>query len=309
MNFDSYEKLGLNKKLDREVIVNGRSNNEPRDTSGDVNYHPCLESYKQEGVLEGNLVYFKDWSETEIFGGTQRDISVYIPDTSNTKDLKLIVLQDGDSYKNENGPVRAISVFNNLLYQKRIDPFAAIFVMPGRPMGMKVNVPGEKRRPEAHRQRSVEYDSCDDRYLRFMKGELIPFVSDNLDLNISDDPSNRLLIGMSSGGICAFNAAWHDPDSFGNVISHCGSFTNIRGGHNYPSLIRNTERKQIKAFLQSGKEDLNNIYGNWPLANKQMASSLDYAGYDYRFEFGVGSHSLNHGGSLFAESITWIWNS
>ena len=309
MDFDSYETLGLNKKLGRESIVNGRSNNEPRDTSGDINYHPCLESYRQKGIPEGEIFHFKDWNETEIFRGTERDISVYLPSNAKSDDVGLIVLQDGDSYVNEAGPVRATSVFDNLLYEKKIKPFIAIFVMPGRPKGMKVNKPEEKRRPEAHHQRSVEYDSCDDNYLRFMKEELIPFVSGKVDVNISEKPSDRLLIGMSSGGICAFNAAWHDPNSFGNVISHCGSFTNIRGGHNYPSVIRNTERKPIKAFLQSGKEDLNNIYGNWPLANKQMALSLDYAGYDYRFEFGVGSHSLNHGGSLFAESITWIWNS
>ena len=264
MDFDSYERLGLNKKLDRESIVNGRSNNEPRDTSGDINYHPCLESYRQKGIPEGELFHFKDWNETEIFRGTERDISVYIPPNIPPKpksdDVGLIVLQDGDSYVNESGPVRATSVFDNLFHEKKLKPVIAIFVMPGRPKGMKANKRGEKRRPEAHHQRSVEYDSCDDNYLRFMKEELIPFVSGKVDVNISEKPSDRLLIGMSSGGICAFNAAWHDPNSFGNVISHCGSFTNIRGGHNYPSVIRNTERKPIKAFLQSGKEDLNNFF-------------------------------------------------
>lgn len=45
----------------------------------------------------------------------------------------------------------------------------------------------------------------------------------------------------------------------------------------------------------------------WPLANQQMAAALDYAGYDYRFEFGAGGHSLFHGGALFAQTLRWLW--
>ena len=48
------------------------------------------------------------------------------------------------------------------------------------------------------------------------------------------------------------------PRGFNRVISHVGSFTNIRGGHNFPWLIRNTPRKPIQVFLQSDKNDLNN---------------------------------------------------
>ena len=112
---------------------------------------------------------------------------------------------------------------------------------------------------------------------------------------------------MSSGGICAFTVAWERPDLFRKVLSHIGSFTNIRGGHAYPSLVRKTERKPIRVFLQDGSNDLDNELGNWPLANQEMAAALKFAGYDYDFVFGEGAHNGNHGGAIFPESVRWLW--
>ena len=91
------------------------------------------------------------------------------------------------------------------------------------------------------------------------------------------------------------------------MLSHCGSFTNIHGGHNYPYLIRTTPRKPIRVYLTSGKNDAETPAGDWPLANQTMANALTYAGYDYHFEFGEGGHSVRHGGALFADSLRWLW--
>lgn len=44
-------------------------------------------------------------------------------------------------------------------------------------------------------------------------------------------------------------------DAFRKVISHVGSFTNIRGAHNLQYLVRTTERKPLTVFLQSGSHD------------------------------------------------------
>jgi enterochelin esterase family protein len=112
---------------------------------------------------------------------------------------------------------------------------------------------------------------------------------------------------MSSGGICALTVAWERPDLFRKVLSHIGSFTNIRGGHVYPSLIRKTEKKPLRVFLQDGSNDLDNEHGNWPLANREMAAALKFAGYDYEFVFGEGAHNGNHGGAIFPDSMRWLW--
>lgn len=71
--------------------------------------------------------------------------------------------------------------------------------------------------------------------------------------------------------------------------------------------MRSTERKPLRVFLQSGESDASIVYGDWPLANQQMARALEFAGYDVRFEFGRGGHSLRHGGALFADSLRWLW--
>ena len=94
---------------------------------------------------------------------------------------------------------------------------------------------------------------------------------------------------------------------FRKVLSHVGSFTNIRGGHVYPALIRKAEKKPIRVFLQEGENDLDNLFGSWPLANRQMAAALKYSGYQYKFVLGSGGHNGRHGGAIMPESLRWLW--
>ena len=96
-------------------------------------------------------------------------------------------------------------------------------------------------------------------------------------------------------------------DAFRKVISHIGSFTNIRGGHVYPALIRKTEAKPLRVYLQEGENDLDNLHGNWPLANLQMEAALKFAQYDHKFVMGTGKHSGRHGGAIFPDTLRWIW--
>jgi len=121
------------------------------------------------------------------------------------------------------------------------------------------------------------------------------------------DPAGRAICGASSGGICSFTVAWERPDLFSKVLSTIGSFTNIRGGDVYPGLIRKTQRKPIRVFLQDGCNDLDNDNGNWPLANLQMAAALKYKGYDYRLVYGDGFHSGRHGGAILPDALRWLW--
>ena len=125
--------------------------------------------------------------------------------------------------------------------------------------------------------------------------------------HLTTDPEMRAICGNSSGGICAFTVAWEHPEAFRKVVSHIGSFTNIRGGHVYPALVRKTEKKPIRVFLQDGRNDLDNQFGNWPLVNQDMAASLKFAGYDYKFVFGEGTHNGKHGGALLPDTLRWLW--
>src|SRR4029077_13333758 len=115
---------------------------------------------------------------------------------------------------------------------------------------------------------------------------------------ISPAPENRAVVGISSGGICAFSVAWFRPDAFRKVITGIGSFTNIQGGVWFPAAIRKTERKPIRVFLQEGSNDLDNVHGNWPMGNQEVANALKFAGYDYKFVMGDGGHSGQQGGTI-----------
>jgi enterochelin esterase family protein len=205
-----------------------------------------------------------------------------------------MVFNDGGGYLDRNGPVRAAAVFDTLAHAGDMGPTVGVFVMPGQ-------------NPDNPAQRSFEYDSVTDTYGRFLIDELLPFVEGEIGSALTADPARRTICGISSGGICAFTAAWYRPDAFGRVMSHCGSFTAIRGGHNYPFLIRSTERKPIRVWMQSGAGDADILFGSWPQANKAVAASLAFAGYDHKFVFGEGAHNLRHGGALFADALRWLW--
>jgi enterochelin esterase family protein len=153
--------------------------------------------------------------------------------------------------------------------------------------------------------RSVEYDSVTDAYARFLLEDLVPQLQN--EYSLSSDPACRGIAGTSSGGIAAFTVAWQRPDAFSKVISFVGSFTDIRGGNQYPSLIRKTERKPLRVFLQSGAKDLDIVFGNWPIANQDMAAALAYRDYDYRFVFGEGGHSAKQGAAILPDAMRWLW--
>ncbi len=255
------------------------------------------DSKKQEGVPEGTVTKYH-WSSKKIYPGTERDYWLYVPRQYDPKKPAcLMIFQDGNLYL-FGKEVRPAIVFDNLINKGDIPVMIGLFINPGD------KGPGNPVYGGAD-NRSFEYDTVSDRYSRFLIEELVPEVKKKF--NITDDPAGRAICGMSSGGICAFNAAWQRPDAFGKVISHCGSFANIRGGYVLPFLIRSTSKKNIRVFLQSGAKDANVYWGNWALINQEMASALAYSDYDYKFVFGEGGHSLVHGGAIFPDTLRWLW--
>ena len=302
MDTRTYESLGLHQSLsdvDPTRVVNGRANREIQNalsTPGDRQYHPCLEASPAEDVPRGAVRSFREWAGARVYPGTVRDLWIYTPAAFDPAGAPpaLIVFNDGGGYLDRNGPVRAAAVLDSLIHAGEAPPTVGVFVMPGRTAA----------NPQ---QRSFEYDSCTETYGRFLIEDVLPFVERDIGCAFTADPARRTICGISSGGICAFTAAWYQPEAFGRVISHCGSFTAIRGGHNYPFLIRSTPKKPIRVFLQSGANDADILFGSWPLANKEMAAALEFAGYDFKFVFGEGGHNLAHAGAIFADTLRWLW--
>lgn len=305
-DIETYERLGLHRPFEWSGEINGHSLEEFRrflDPPEDAQYEPCTEAFPSEGTPRGEVRKFEGWSQSEVFPQTERDLWLYLPKqlSSEEEPPNLLVFQDGLGYVDPEGPVRAPAVLDTLIHAGDLRPTVGVFINPGRRL-----VARAASDPDRGRQRSVEYDTLSDAYVSFVLEEVEPFIEKELGGSLTRSPERRIICGISSGGICAFNSAWHRPNSFGRVLSHCGSFTNIRGGHNYPYLVRTTVRKPIRVFMTTGAMDLDIPIGSWPLANQQMAAALEYSGYDYRFEFSDGGHNLRHAGSIFADSLRWL---
>ena len=260
-------------------------------------YTPEKDSERQEGVPEGTVT--KHHWTSKVFGGTERDYWVYVPKQYDAaKSACVMVFQDGGSYVDTKKDFRTPIVFDNLIHKKEMPVTIGIFINPGE---IPPAVPDQTSR----KNRSFEYDTPSPQYAEFLIKEILPEVGKSYKL--TSKPEERAIGGISSGGICAWTVAWERPDVFLKVLSHVGSFTNIRGGHVYPALIRKTERKPIRVFLQDGSGDLDNLHGNWPLANQEMAAALKFAGYDYQFVYGDGGHNGKQGGAILPESLRWLW--
>lgn len=259
------------------------------------------DSLPQAGVPRGELIPMASFTGSTNFPGTTHDWSVYVPRQYNAaKPACLMVFFDGGGYAGTNGSFRAPVVFDNLIHKKEMPVTIGLFVNPG-------NVPPSEPGAKGRSNRSYEYDSTGDRNVKFLIEELLPVVLKRW--NITKDPAGRGAVGISSSGIAAFTLAWERPDQFGKVISHIGSYTNIRGGYGYPALVRKSKEKPkaLRVFLQEGSNDLDNLHGHWPLANQDLAAALKYAGYDHKLVMGTEGHSGKQGGAILPDSLRWLW--
>lgn len=258
------------------------------------------DSEEQPGVPKGRLETFT-WDTSTVFPGTTRKVTIYVPAQYDpAKPAAVFVCQDGVLY-------RAPTVFDNLIARKEMPVTIGIFIQPGD-FPLK---PGEKPRkrpdgrPAPRANRSKEYDTLSDAYSRFLLEEILPEVAKRY--NLTKDPEGRCIAGSSSGGICAFTVCWQRPDQFRKCFTTVGSFTNIRGGNQYPDLVLAASKKPIRIFQQDGANDIVNQYGSWPEANKAMAKALAEKGYDHQFVFGEGVHSSHHGTQIFPDAMRWMW--
>lgn len=251
------------------------------------------DSRPQDGVAQGALACGR-MEDCRSYPGAAHRYGLYSPPGAPPE--RLMVFLDGRMFLDPR--VRATTVLDNLIHAGRIPPMAALFVDAGdKGPGLPLYGGDDNR--------SVEYDAITPTFCGFLLDELLPQLRRDHGLTVK--PEAMGLAGISSGGAAAFTAAWHRPDAFDKVLSLVGSFVNIRGAHTLASMIRREPAKTIRVFLQSGAHDLDTLFGDWALANQDVASALRYRGYDHRFEFGEGGHSPKHGAALLPDALTWLW--
>ena len=253
----------------------------------EVAYDHGPDSTLRPGVARGRTTRL-ELPDSRAFPGTSRSVSVHVPARAPAGALPVVVFQDGSDFLDPDDEMRAAIVLDNLVAEGAIPPVVGVFVDPG------------------DGNRNAEYDAADATYADFVLDEVLPRVSEVVD--ISDRPQDRALCGFSSGGNASFTAAWHRPDAFGKVVGLSSSFPQVHGTP-FPRAIADEPVRDLRVFLQVGHRDLgwDEPDDNWVAASLEVAATLLRRGYDVRLALGDGGHDGNHGGVLLPDALRWLW--
>lgn len=276
----------------------------------DSQYRLGPDSMPQEGVPKGEIKG-PFTLPSQAYPGTQHTYWVYVPAQYDPAiPAALMVFQDGQAFKNENGDMRAQNVMDNLIYRREIPVMIGVFINPGRRPDQPEPTP--KNWGDRDTNRPTEYNSLDDRYARVITEELMPALAK--DYNISKDPEMHGIGGSSSGAIAAFTVAWERSDHFRKVLSNVGSFVNLRGGHVYPEKVLAAEKKPIRVYLCDGRNDNRGLRNgqydekrDWFLQNVRLMKALTAKGYDVNYSWGMNNHGQKFGGAILPDMMRWLW--
>lgn len=270
---------------------------------GELGGAPSPDSVPNPAVPHGELLH-GTINDSPIYPGTENGFQVYVPAQYDpAKPACLLVKLDGLG-KNE------ATVLDNLIASKEVPIIIGVGISPG---SVPNGPPATLKRTTLRFNRSYEFDSMNDHFPDFVLNEVLPAVeklktADGRAINISPDGNNHAATGASTGGIGSFTLAWQRPDQFTRVYDVIGTFVSMRGGHEYPALIRKTDPKPIRIFLEDGSTDAwNPLFGSWFDANQNMNSALTFAGYDVAHAWGTHGHDGRPGAVIFPDVMRWLW--
>ena len=244
-------------------------------------------------LIDGTL------DKSNIYPGTVHTFQVYIPDQYDGKrPAALYVGLDGVL-------CNAPEVMDSLITAGKMPCTIGVFLQPGLIKDAEGTV--------LRYNRCYEFDSTTDLFGRFLETEVLPAVEQmktkrGKAIRLSRQSQDRMIFGLSSGGIAAFNAAWHRPDLFGKVFTGVGTFVAMRGGNDLQALVRKTEPLPLRIFIQDGSNDAwNPLFGHWYEGNQMLASALQFAGYDVQCDWSDGGHNVKRSTEIFPQVMEWMW--
>ena len=245
------------------------------------------------------IIKFNLKSSDMYYPGTEREIEVYIPDAYDGKTPAcLYVGLDGIL-------CNAPHIMDSLISAGKMPVTIGVFIQPG--------VIKDKDENVVRYNRSNEFDMPTETFAAFIDEEILPAVEQlktakELPIKLSHRGTDGMIFGLSSGGIAAFTAAWHCPNRFSRVFSGVGTFVAMRGGNDLQAIVRKSEPRPLRVFLQDGTNDVwNALFGHWYEGNRMLASALDFAGYDARYDWSDCYHGVKRANEVFADVMTWMW--
>lgn len=259
------------------------------------------DSKRQPDIPIGKVFSFT-MDQSKFFPGTQRSIHVYVPGQYTAARPACVLVALDHLF-----PTLPI-VFDNLIQRKELPVIIAIGLSSGTDPSAD-----PPRNPRFNR--SFEFDSLSGVLAEFILQDLLPAVEqhktpDGLPIYLSTDPNDRGIMGGSTGGIGSFTVAWQRPDAFRRVYSMIGTYVGMRGGDRYPVLVRKTDPKPLRFFLQDGSRDGwpgGLEFGDWWMSNQEMERSLTFSGYEVNHAWGVLGHEGSHGESILPDAMRWLW--
>ena len=244
-------------------------------------------------LLDGTL------EQSAIYPGTVHTFQVYVPEQYDGKrPAALYVGLDGVL-------CNAPQVMDSLIAAHKMPCTIGVFLQPGVIKGDDGIV--------LRYNHCYEFDSTTGTFALFLENEVLPAVEkmtteSGRPIRLSRRPQDRMIFGLSSGGIAAFNAAWHHPDLFGKVFTGVGTFVAMRGGNDLQALVRKTEPLPLRVFIQDGSNDAwNPLFGHWYEGNQMLASALRFAGYDVQCDWSDGGHNVKRATEIFPQVMEWMW--
>jgi enterochelin esterase-like enzyme/sugar lactone lactonase YvrE len=262
------------------------------------------DSQPHDGVPKGTVAKFV-LKPGKYYPGTPHNCAVYVPAQYDaSKPTPFMIFLDGSGALGDG--VRVPVVFDNLIAKHELPPMIGIFIDPGV-------LPVNSDEVQNRYNRIFEYDSLSGRFAEFLLNELIPEVAKSY--NLSKDPNDHGISGVSTGAVGAFMAAWNRPDQFHRVLSFIGTYVAMKGADSMPALVRKTEPKPIRLFMQDGTNDHivpaepygTSFSGSWPMANHVMYEALEYSGYDVKLVMGTEGHNMKQGGAIMPDALRWLW--
>ena len=129
---------------------------------------------------------------------------------------------------------------------------------------------------------------------------LLPAMLPYESLPVTDRERPGLPIGIAESDL---RPVWVDLTSDPHFL--------LFGEGNVPwmvhALIRKTEPKPIRVFLEDGSNDQNIYGGDWWMANQEMERALTFAGYEVNHAWGERGHDGTDGTKAFPDAMRWLW--
>ena len=229
--------------------------------------------------------------------GTQFRYSIYIPRQAlEGKELALYVLL-------EYGSKDIAPILEGFIDEGIMPAGMFLFVNPGT---LRATREGGTER----RMRAEEFDQYGREFSDFLVEELIPAAAKTAVVTLSASPDMHLITGGSSGGMCAWNAAWFRNDYFRRIFLSSPTFSAMRGGEKPMVLLRKTESRPIRIYMTVGTTEPDYYFGSSFYAACNAWKAIQFAKYDAKFEvFPNEGHCCHMSDPLLLRRVMeFLWN-